>query len=152
MAQAHVANSTPEARKPKKDWTPDVNEQARIDAMLAKCKKHSNPNQAEPAPSDAGTVAPTPRGSLPNSLGASQLIWNRTSTHEMTSGCTRYKVTKETIEHVLTEQGKLSATHVWRYQPWARVQWLWYTHLGPLVEDFSQAQAVCEAHFRTLAP
>lgn len=138
-------------RAPLKAWTPDADEQARLEAMLAKCKKNSN--QADPAPlSDAGQATPTPRGNLSNSLGASSLIWNRTSTHEMTSGCTRYKITKETIEHMLTEKGQLSATHVWRYQPWARVQWLWYTHLGPLVEDFSQAQEVCEAHARTLVP
>jgi hypothetical protein len=148
MTAIHEANYRPTRRKPAKDWAPQGEEKARVEAMLAKCKKHTeNRNQADAAPSDAGVLAPTPRGSLPNSLGDSpqpQLVWNRTGSHEMTSGCQRYKVTKETIGHLMTEKGKATCTHAWRYQCWVRVEWLWFIHLGPLQLSFDAAQAVCE--------
>jgi hypothetical protein len=151
MTAIHEASLSPNVRKPKKDWSRTPEEEAAYQRMLAKCQKHAAPalngNQAGAAPSDAGVLAPTPRGSLPNSLGdfpEPQLIWNRTSSHEMTSGCQRYKVTKETIGHLMTEKGKATCTHAWRYQCWVRVEWLWFIHLGPLQLSFDAAQAVCE--------
>lgn len=167
---AHHSASIRPGRKPLKDWAPAPEEQTKIEAMLAKCRKNAEGNQAAPAPSDAVCPAPVASGSLPNRLDpalglkqadacesaetespAPQLVWNRTGTHEMTSGCQTYKVRKQTIEHLMTEKGKTTATHAWRYQCHVRVQWLWYISLGPLQESFAAAQEVCERHHATPA-
>jgi hypothetical protein len=43
--------------------------ESKVAGMMAKLQQRMNRNQAVAAPSDAVLVAPTPRGSLPNSLG-----------------------------------------------------------------------------------
>lgn len=143
MMADHSASLGPIARKPKKEWAPQGEEKARIEAMLAKCKKHTEPSVAVSV--EPERCPPVPPG-VPHH--APQLVWNRTSSHEMTSGCQRYKIQKTTIEHLMTEKGKAGCTHAWRYQPWVRIEWLWFIHLGSLRETFEQAKDACEQDLR----
>jgi hypothetical protein len=151
MTAGHSASLGPSVRKPKKEWAPQGEEKARIEAMLEKCRKHVEP-KVEVMPVESRETVPDAAGAASaENTPVPQLIWHRTSSHEMTSGCQRYKVQKTTIQHLMTEKGKATSTHAWRYQCHVRVEWLWYVHLEALQASFAAAQEVCEAHLREKA-
>jgi hypothetical protein len=131
MTATHAANSTPKGRKPIKDWAPEAEEKARIEAMLAKCRKHTE-----------SKIEASPEAPPPQTIEAPQLCWTRTASHEMTSTCEGYQIRKR-----MSEEARGITPH-WLYECWFKVPGYWYYRIGPAFRSFDEAKGHCEQHRR----
>lgn len=149
MTTTHEASLRP-GRKPIKDWVRSAQDEAAFQKMQATCRKHAELKvevMEDVGPLQVSVNVAAGAASAENTP-VPQLVWNRTGTHQMTSGCQSYQVTKQTIEQLMTQKGKATSTHAWRYRCWVRVEWLWYIHHEGLQLTYEAAQEVCEAHRR----
>jgi hypothetical protein len=129
MTEVHQASLRP-GRKPIKKWASDPDEQARIEAMLAKCKRRAEP-KAEPPPPEPPTSPSTVEP---------QICWTRTGTHEMTSVCESYQILRRASE----EARGIPPRRL--YECWFRVPGYWYYRIGPSFPSYEAAQDHCEKH------
>lgn len=116
---------------------------------MATLAKHRN--QAAAAPSDADAGSPTPRGTLPNSLGDETaaspcgdgrgsgpvLQWAKPEGNTLRSVCGRYSINR-------IEVGPFKTYELWKMVPSGN----WFTVIRQGLGSSAEAKALAEAHLK----